>query len=239
MQHPHALEQDWRAVEMEIQAHDVEPGRRTAHPSMAHHRLTSVGARHGADRRADGLAGRPITMAPALLAQPPDGSRLGGLSLVPAQAACGPTPNVFGTFPQSLPPSSTSFSASPVYFSASDLLDFQQDTIPRAFASLGFSLQPPPPDSSSSQHVVDMAGEVRQRPRNLSQSSSDLTEVLVLAKANPPSSVDAKSPTASSSPSSKKRSLTDTTEYPRRRAIIAVSAALLSSERAALLTVSV
>jgi hypothetical protein len=78
--------------------------------------------------------------------------------------------------------------------------------------------------SSYSQHVFNMAGDVKHRVRNLSRSSTERepsSEPKHNRKSNSIDLTETK-PTARSSPNPKKRPSDEPIDYPRRRATIAV-----------------
>jgi hypothetical protein len=80
------------------------------------------------------------------------------------------------------------------------------------------------PSSTYSQHVFNMAGDVKRRPRNLSHSSSERepsSEPKNTRKSNSIDLVDGNTRTTTS-PNPRKRPSTEPLDYPRRRAIIAV-----------------
>lgn len=75
-----------------------------------------------------------------------------------------------------------------------------------------------------SQHVVDMAGEVKRRGRELSRSSTERepsTEAKNSITSHPTDLVDNKPSAGTASPNPRKRQSAEP-DYPRRRATIAV-----------------
>jgi hypothetical protein len=153
----------------------------------------------------------------------PDGSRLAASSVMLSSFTA--TPSIFPqsfTFPLSTGP----FSLDPNSFYPPSFLSLQHPSVPSP-RSLNISEHPAKRARSYSHNVSSMAGEVKQRSRNLSHSSVE-RDLLVVTNSIDVSTdaPDLDSKSGTSSPNLKKRSfhsLQDAADYPRRRAIIAVS----------------
>jgi hypothetical protein len=134
--------------------------------------------------------------------------------------------------PLSTFPASDLFETQPPYPQHSFIFDSEPSNITAASFSLhdaltkhllpGLTSNIPSP--TYSQHVFNMAGDVKRRPRNLSRSSTERepsSEPKITRKSNSIDLVDSKI-TTTTSPNPRKRPNTEPLDYPRRRATIAV-----------------
>jgi hypothetical protein len=200
----------------------------TISPQISNHQDVRNHNRHGA-HGGGGISlggGHPImpsvssSQAKLLIPQSPDSLRLAASSVPVVVNSFTISPSTANVFPHSFAftGSPASFSLDPNPFFPPNRLSFQHPVLPD---------YPVKRARFYSHNVSSMAGEVRQRPRNLSPSSIDRD---IQLNVKPVDVVNELSDlpelkSTKSSPNPKKRSyhsLNDSAEYPRRRAIIAV-----------------